>query len=81
MDPEQQLNKDPKLCTRWALGLTFLFVLLFPGVMFLTGYQYTLSFFKGWTYFAFGWLIIAGICIIVGPVVEFVREKKERDTV
>ncbi|ANF47262.1 MULTISPECIES: hypothetical protein [Priestia] len=81
MDPQQQLNKDAKLCTRWALGLTFLFVLLFPGVMFLTGYQYTLSFFKGWTYLAFGWLIIAGICIIVGPVVEFVREKKERDTV
>jgi len=36
---------------------------------------------SNYTLLAFGWLIIAGICIIVGPVVEFMREKKDRDTV
>ncbi|WP_226584296.1 hypothetical protein [Halobacillus litoralis] len=70
---EHQLNKDAKLCTRWALGLTVLFIVIFPGVMFLTGYNYSLSFFKGWTYLSFGWLIIAGLFIASRPIVEFVK--------
>ncbi|WP_163528514.1 hypothetical protein [Halobacillus ihumii] len=73
---EQQLNKDAKLCTRWAFGLTLLFIFIFPGIMFLTGYHYSLQFFTGWSYLAFGWLIIAGLYITIRPLVEFYREDK-----
>jgi hypothetical protein len=74
---EKQLNKDAKLCTRWAFGLTLLFIFIFPGIMFLTEYQYSLQFFKGWTYLAFGWLIVAGIFITVRPWIEYYQESKQ----
>ncbi len=73
---EKQLNRDAKLCSRWALGLTFILIIVFPGVMFITGYTYSLEFFKGWTYLSFGWLIIAGLFITFRPIVEFIKENK-----
>lgn len=74
---DQQLNRDAKLCTRWAIGLTIVFIFIWPGVMFLTGYHYSLTFFKGWTYLAFGWLIVAGVFITIRPLVEFYKGSKE----
>ncbi|MFV2047960.1 hypothetical protein ACEWK1_11350 [Metabacillus sp. YM-086] len=74
---DKQLMKDAKMCTRWALGLTFILIFAFPGTMFLTGYNYTLQFFKGWTYLAFGWLIIAGLYISIRPWVEVYLEKRQ----
>jgi hypothetical protein len=73
---EQQLNRDAKLCTRWALGLTIVLIFVWPGIMFITGYNYSLQFFKGWTYLAFTWLIIAGLFISIRPLVEFYKESK-----
>ncbi|MBM7703501.1 hypothetical protein [Metabacillus iocasae] len=75
MEPQQQLNKDAIMCTRWALGLTLVFIILWPGIMFLTGYQYSLSFFTGWTYVAFGWLVIAGVVITIRPIVEMLKSE------
>ncbi|MCA1010604.1 hypothetical protein [Halobacillus halophilus] len=70
---EHQLDKDAKLCRRWAFGLTALFIVAFPGIMFITGYNYSLEFFKGWTYLSFSWLIIAGLYIAFRPVVEYMK--------
>ncbi|UOQ48526.1 hypothetical protein MUN88_21265 [Gracilibacillus caseinilyticus] len=77
MDNNNQLLKDAKLCTRWAFSLTFVFIILFPGIMFITGYEYSLAFFKGWTYLAFTWLIIAGLYTAIRPWVEYYVEKKQ----
>ncbi|PTL38540.1 hypothetical protein [Alkalicoccus saliphilus] len=74
---ENQLSKDAKTCTRWAFGLTFVFILLFPGIMFLTGYTYSLAFFTGWTYLAFTWLVVAGLYTAIRPWVEYYLEKKK----
>ncbi|SES12216.1 hypothetical protein SAMN04487944_11916 [Gracilibacillus ureilyticus] len=71
-----KLIRDAKLCTRWALGLTFFLIILFPGVMFLTGYSYSLAFFKGWTSLAIVWLVAAGLYTAIRPLVEFYMEKK-----
>ncbi|MCK0471795.1 hypothetical protein [Halalkalibacter sp. APA_J-10(15)] len=79
MTGDKQLLKDAKMCTRWALGLTFVLIFVFPGVMFLTGYNYTLAFFTGWTYLAYGWLIIAGLYITIRPWVELYLEKKKAE--
>ncbi|WP_163538587.1 hypothetical protein [Gracilibacillus sp. YIM 98692] len=76
MEDNKQLVKDAKMCTRWAFGLTFVFIILFPGIMFVTGYNYSLSFFKGWSYLAFTWLIIAGLYIAIRPWVELYLDKK-----
>ncbi len=70
-----ELKRDAKICTRWALGLTAILIFAWPGTMFLTGYHYSLQFFKVWTYLAFGWLIIAGLFISIRPLVEFYKEK------
>ncbi|SDO36834.1 hypothetical protein [Halobacillus aidingensis] len=72
---KHQLSKDAKLCKRWAFGLTALLIIAFPGIMFLTGYSYSLEFFKGWTYLSFCWLIIAGLYIAFRPVVEYMQGK------
>ncbi|MDP4549538.1 hypothetical protein Q9251_01430 [Alkalihalobacillus macyae] len=73
---EEQLSNDAKVCIRWALGLTLVFIIIFPGIMFATGYDYSLSFFKGWTYVSFGWLIVAGLFIAIRPIVEFYNQKE-----
>lgn len=72
---EKQLLKDAKTCKRWALSLTFLLIILWPGVMFITGYEYSLAFFKGWTALAFGWLIVAGVFITTLPIIEAKKAK------
>ncbi len=77
LDLNEQLDKDAKLCVRWAIGLTAVFIIIFPGIMFITGYEYSLSFFKGWTYVSLGWLIIAGLFIAIRPIVEMINEGKE----
>jgi polyferredoxin len=74
---EQQLNKEAKLCTRWSIWLTILFIFIFPGIMFLTGYTYSLQFFKGWTFLAFSWLVIAGLYITIRPLVEYYKESMQ----
>ena len=68
---KEQLSKDAKVCIRWAVSLTLLLIFIFPGIMFATGYDYSLSFFKGWTYVSFGWLIVAGLFITVRPIVDY----------
>lgn len=73
---EKQLLKDAKTCTRWALSLTVVLIILWPGVMFLTGYEYSLTFFKGWAALAFTWLIVAGTFITALPIVEARKAKK-----
>ncbi|MBU8906647.1 hypothetical protein [Desertibacillus haloalkaliphilus] len=73
---DNQLQRDIKMCTRWAFGLTFFLIILFPGIMFVTGYNYSLQFFTGWTYLAFTWLIVAGLYIAIRPWVEMYLEKK-----
>lgn len=78
---DKQLIKDAKLCTRWALALTFILIFAFPGVMFVTGYNYSLQFFKGWTYLAFIWLVTAGIYTAARPWVEYFLEKKRSENV
>ncbi|MGG1480887.1 hypothetical protein ABE402_08190 [Bacillus smithii] len=45
-----------------------------PGIMFITGYQYSLSFFKGWTVLAFVWLMVAGIFITIRPLMELFKK-------
>lgn len=75
---EKQLIRDTKICTRWALGLTAVLIIIWPGIMFATGYVYSLSFFKGWYYLSLAWLIIAGIFITTKPLLELLRpETKE----
>ncbi|PYZ93319.1 hypothetical protein CR194_08990 [Salipaludibacillus keqinensis] len=74
---DKQLKKDTKSVTRWAIGLTFVLIFAFPGVMFITGYTYSLAFFTGWTYLAFSWLVIGGLYIAVRPWVEYYLDKKK----
>ncbi|WP_100397841.1 hypothetical protein [Bacillus sp. FJAT-44742] len=77
MEEDKQLIRDAKMCTRWVFGLTFVLIILFPGIMFITGYNYSLQFFKWWTYLAFGWLVIAGLYIAIRPWVEYFKENKK----
>lgn len=72
---EDKLIKDAKRCTRWALSLTVVLIILWPGIMFATGYEYSLTFFKGWAALAFIWLAAAGVFITALPIVE--ARKKE----
>ncbi|WP_379970575.1 hypothetical protein [Ectobacillus sp. sgz5001026] len=74
-DPE--LVKNEKFYTRWAIGLTLVLIVIWPGIMFSTGYVYSLSFFKGWIMVAFGWLILAALFIIIQPLVELYKEYKK----
>ncbi|MFC4401930.1 hypothetical protein [Gracilibacillus xinjiangensis] len=73
---DSKLIRDAKLCTRWALGLTFILIILFPSIMFITGYTYSLTFFKGWTLLAVVWLIVAGLYTTIRPLVEYYLERK-----
>lgn len=77
MMDEKQLMKDARTCKRWALSLTVVLIILWPGVMFATGYEYSLAFFKAWTTLAFVWLIAAGIFITILPILEANKEKKQ----
>lgn len=70
---KEQLNKDAKMCMRWAFGLTAVFIIIWPGIMFITGYEYSLAFFKGWTLLAFIWLVIGGLYIAIRPIVEYFK--------
>lgn len=71
---KQPINKDAKLCIQWAIGLTVILIIVWPGIMFITGYQYSLSFFKGWTVLAFVWLMVAGIFITIRPLMELFKK-------
>ncbi|TWI59770.1 hypothetical protein IQ10_00191 [Halalkalibacter nanhaiisediminis] len=74
---EKQLMKDTKLCTRWAIGLSLVLVVIWPGIMFSTGYVYSLQFFKGWFYLSFSWLVIAALFITTRPLIEFFKDSKK----
>jgi polyferredoxin len=71
---KQQINKEAKLCIQWAIGLTVILIFVFPGIMFITGYQYSLQFFKGWTLLAYVWLMVAGFFITVRPLIELFKK-------
>ncbi|MFC3884472.1 hypothetical protein ACFOU2_13550 [Bacillus songklensis] len=73
---DQELMKDTKLYTRWAIALSLVLVVIWPGIMFSTGYIYSLQFFKGWVCLAFGWLIIAALFITIRPLIELYKEYK-----
>lgn len=73
---EKQLVKDIKLCSRWAIGISIVLVVIWPGIMFSTGYVYSLEFFKGWVLLSFIWLIAAGLFIIFRPVYDWYQDKK-----
>ncbi|MDN3014632.1 hypothetical protein PH210_00255 [Paenibacillus sp. BSR1-1] len=71
-----ELKKQTKLYTRWALGLSLVLVVIWPGIMFSTGYIYSLTFFTGWVYLAFGWLVFAALFITIRPFIELYKEYK-----
>lgn len=73
---EKDLIKDTKLYTRWALGLSLVLVVIWPGIMFSTGYVYSLQFFECWVFLALGWLIIAALFITIRPLIELFKEYK-----
>lgn len=74
---EQQLAKDIKLCTRWAISLSLVLVVIWPGIMFTTGYVYSLQFFKGWVLLSFLWLVVAGVFITIRPIIDWYQDKKQ----
>ncbi|MBT2649151.1 hypothetical protein J7E52_20985 [Bacillus sp. ISL-34] len=74
---DQQLIKETKLYTRWALGLSLALIVIWPGIMFLTGYVYSLNFFKGWVCLAFVWLAVAALFITIRPMIELYKEYKK----
>ncbi|MEH7121188.1 hypothetical protein V7128_27860 [Neobacillus vireti] len=71
-----ELKKQTKLYTRWALGLSLVLVVIWPAIMFSTGYIYSLSFFKGWVCLAFAWLVFAALFITIRPFIELYKEYK-----
>lgn len=75
---DKQLLRDVKLCTRWALGLSLVLVVIWPGIMFTTGYVYSLEFFKGWVFLSFIWLVVGGAFIIIRPIFDWYQDKKEQ---
>jgi uncharacterized membrane protein YhdT len=72
-----ELKKQTKLYTRWAFGLSLVLVVIWPGIMFSTGYIYSLSFFKGWVSLAFGWLVFAALFITIRPLIELYKEYRQ----
>jgi ABC-type Fe3+ transport system permease subunit len=72
----QELIKETKLYTRWAMGLSLVLVVIWPGIMFATGYVYSLKFFEGWLLLAFVWLILAALFITIRPLFELYKEYK-----
>ncbi|ARK32765.1 hypothetical protein [Halalkalibacter krulwichiae] len=75
---EKQLIKDTKLCTRWAIGLSLVLVVIWPGIMFTTGYVYSEQFLTGWFYLSFAWLVVAALFIVTRPLIEFYKDAKEK---
>jgi hypothetical protein len=73
---DQKLVQETRFYTRWAILLSLVLVVIWPGVMFLSGYVFSLSFFKGWVIFAFGWLVCAALFITVRPLIEIYAEYK-----
>ncbi|MFC0561088.1 hypothetical protein [Halalkalibacter alkalisediminis] len=67
------------MCTRWAIGLALALVLvvIWPGIMFTTGYIYSELFLKRWFYLSFGWLIVAAIFFIKRPIIEFLQDSSK----
>ncbi|MDN4071873.1 hypothetical protein [Fictibacillus terranigra] len=74
---EDQLIRDTKLYTRWAIGLSLVLIAILPGIMFLTGYVYSVTFFKGWVCLAFVWLTIGALFITIRPMIELYKEYKK----
>jgi uncharacterized membrane protein YhdT len=74
---DQQLIKDTKLYARWASCLSLVLIVIWPGIMFLTGYVYSLQFFKGWVVLAFGWMVLAALFITIRPLIELYKEYKQ----
>ncbi|MGA9174368.1 MAG: hypothetical protein WBZ33_10400 [Thermoactinomyces sp.] len=74
---EQRLERDTKWYTRWAIGLSLMLIVIWPGIMFSTGYVYSLPFFKTWVVLAFGWMICAALFITIRPLTELYREYKQ----
>ena len=74
---DKDLIKDTKLYTRWAISLSFVLIVLWPGIMFTTGYVYSLQFFRGWVIVAFVWLVFAALFITIRPLVELFKEYKK----
>jgi hypothetical protein len=52
-------------------------IVIWPGIMFGTGYIYSLPFFKAWVFLAFGWMICAAFFITIRPLIELYREYKK----
>lgn len=77
MQDDQQLVKDTKFYTKWAFFLSLILVVIWPGIMFLTGYVYSLLFFMSWIILAFGWMILAALFITIRPLIELYKEYKE----
>jgi hypothetical protein len=73
---DQQLAKETRLYTRWAIGLSLVLIVIWPSILFATGYVYSLSFFKAWVVLALGWMIVAAAFITIRPLIELYREYK-----
>jgi uncharacterized membrane protein YhdT len=74
---DQKLVQETKFYTRWAVALSLLLVVVWPGVMFLSGYVFSQSFFKGWVLLAFGWMVCAALFITIRPLIEMYAEYKK----
>jgi hypothetical protein len=73
---DQKLVQETRFYTRWAILLSLILVVIWPGVMFLSGYVFSLFFFKGWVILAFGWMVCAALFITVRPLIEIYSEYK-----
>lgn len=73
---DKDFMRDTKIYTRWAIALSLLLIIIWPGIMFSTGYVYSLQFFKGWVFLAFAWLIAAALFITIRPLIELYKEYK-----
>jgi hypothetical protein len=73
---DQRLANETRLYTRLATGLTLVLIVIWPGIMFATGFVYSLTYFKAWVVLAFGWMLTAAVFITIRPLIELYREYK-----
>merc|ERR1719482_2203422 len=67
---EEKLNATYRFALKYGLGTTLTLVLIWPIPMFFSGYVFTKGFWIGWVVVCFIWGILAGLAIVLLPLVE-----------
>merc|ERR1719241_25555 len=67
---EEKLNQTYRFALKYGLGTTLTLVLIWPIPMFFSGYVFTKGFWIGWVVVCFIWGILAGLAIVLLPLVE-----------